>query len=151
MHRREPCLRTTPLGAPTTHDYPGRSVSFAKVYSGFHVVRELASPRKRLGGRGRNCNRGIDSSYALRAMSELNRLNRLALEKQLNINEVFSLESKLSLECQEIPGIISLNSVSLSVFVVSWLVVRTLKTLDSISLNLKVLYIVSLAKRVVHR
>ena len=104
-----------------------------------------------LGGRGRNCNRGIDSSYALRAMSELNRLNRLALEKQLNINEVFSLESKLSLECQEIPGIISLNSVSLSVFVVSWLVVRTLKTLDRISLNLKVLYIVSLAKRVVHR
>ena len=86
-----------------------------------------------------------------RAMSELNRLNRLALEKQLNVNEVFGLESKLSLECQEIPGIISLNSVALSIFVVARFVVRTLKTLDRISLNLKVLNIVPNAKRVVHR
>ena len=83
-------------------------------------------------------------------MSELNRLNRLALEKQLYVNKVFGLESKFSLECQEIPGIISLNSVSLSIFIVARFVVRKLKTLDRISLNLKVLNIVSNAKGVVH-
>ena len=91
------------------------------------------------------------SSVARSAMSELNRLNRLALKKQLNVNEVFGIESKFSLECQEIPGIISLNSVSLSVFVVARLVVGYLKTLDRISLNLKILNIVSNAKGVVHR